>query len=113
MQKISVLLDNFARNAPDRFKVSRRIIVCIMAALLTPILLEFAALYSVQWREILGRGGDVQTPILDSVNDHLVAAKESFWASIEPYFEGFHWQPFVVLPIGGALIVLAIVVLKI
>jgi TRAP-type C4-dicarboxylate transport system permease small subunit len=113
MQKISVVLDNFARAAPDRSKLLRRIIVCIVAALLAPILLEFAALYSAQWREILGRGGEVHTPILDSVHDHLAAAKESFSASIEPYFEGFHWQPFVVLPVGGALIVLAIVVLKV
>jgi hypothetical protein len=113
MRKLSVVLDNFARARHYRSKLLRRIAVCIGVALLAPLLLEFAALYSAQWREILGRGGEVHTPILNSVHDHLAAAQESFWASIEPYFEGFHWQPFVVLPVGGALIALAIVVLKV
>jgi TRAP-type C4-dicarboxylate transport system permease small subunit len=113
VQKLSVSLEKVVRDAPGRSKLVRRIVVLIVAAAFAPILLEFAALYSAQWREIMGRGGEVRTPILDSVHDHLVATKESFWASIEPYFEDFHWQPFVVLPIGGALIVLAIIVLKI
>ncbi len=112
MYKHSLSVNAVMPGEPRRSKAPRKLWFAIIALLLAPIVVEGAAIWYGQWREALGRPGEVHAPILYAAWDHFQAASTSLWSTGEFWLSECSSQPTIVLPIAGVLLALGIALLK-
>jgi hypothetical protein len=112
MPKTSVPLPSGVPAAPRERRLRRTFWIGILAAGLAPILWEGAAICHSQWCEVIGYPREAHTPIVDTLHRHLGSTQESIRESIAIHLGDFQWDPKIVLPVGGLLIVLGMMMLK-
>ena len=99
---------------PDRprRKVLPIISIFVVAPLLVPIIMDVLALGYGQWCEMLGIPASVRTPTLDMIGERIGAIRDECWYHISSRFQRVPWNPRVVLPIAVAVMVVAMVMLR-
>jgi len=86
-------------------------LVAVGLALAVP-LGEGISLCISQWCEVMGKNNQVRTPVLDSVNDRVQSTHETVGMWMSEQFQRVPWDPGLVLPIAGVVMVLGILMLK-
>ena len=79
---------------------------------LGPLALEGGALCVANWKEFMGVSADVQTPVLDGVQDRLHDLSDIFWSEITPWFRSLPWDPKMVLPAAAVVMAMAMLMLR-
>ncbi len=99
---------------PDRPR--RRVLpiisIFVVAPLLAPVIMDVVALCYGQWCEMLGTPVDVRTPTLDAIGERVDAVREDLWYHVSSRFQRVPWNPRIVLPIAVAVMLLAMVMLR-
>ena len=99
---------------PDR-RAAKLLLMASMVLLglgLAPVVLETVSLCYAQWREVLDRPVDVRTPLLDSIQDQIETTRIDLWSTASSRFQRVPWNPKVVLAIGGVIMGIGIVMLR-
>jgi hypothetical protein len=112
MSKNSIMLAPDLRPQRPGTRLLPSAVICLLAALLVPLLMEGVVLCYSRWCEVLGTSVDVRTPVLDSIGDHLQDAREAVWNTVAPQFQKVPWNPKVVLPIAAVIMALAMMMLR-
>ncbi len=79
---------------------------------LVPLAVEAASICYSQWCEVLGRASDVRTPVIDSIGQGLLDARESLAESFGPTWHSAIRDPSIALPVCSVLIVAAMTMLR-
>jgi hypothetical protein len=104
--------------APDLTSDRRRskllpiALIVVLALLFAPLVLEAAALCYAQWCVILDKSTAVRTPLIDSIGERIEEVREDLWYRFSSRFQRVPWNPKVVLPIIGAVMALAMLMLR-
>jgi hypothetical protein len=97
---------------PRRSRLPHGFMIWILAAVLAPFLWEGAVICHSQWCEITGRPTEAHTPILNAIQQSFESAQASLQESMEYHFRDIHCDPATLLIIGGALVIMAMVMLR-
>ena len=100
--------------SPDRprRKALPIISLVVTAPLLVPIFFDAVALCYGQWREMLGTPIEVRTPTFDAIAERVATVREDLRYHVSSRFQRVPWNPRVVLPIAVAVMLLAMVMLR-
>lgn len=111
MRRVPIPLDHAGSGIVRRPSLLRCAAIVFASALLAPVLAEGGAICYAQWSEVFGKPLQVDTPILDSVQNHVHDAREALSGTVLPYFQKVPWDPKIVIPIGAGLMLMAMVLL--
>jgi hypothetical protein len=99
---------------PDRTrrKVLPIISIFVVAPMLVPILMDVVAIGYGQWCAMMDIPSAVRTPTLDAIGERVEAVREECWYHISSRFQRVPWNPRVVMPIAVAVMIVAMVMLR-
>jgi hypothetical protein len=112
MRKLAGQLGNEIEAEHHRSKWPAVVMVLILLLGLGPLALEGIALSVGTWKEFLGSGDTVKTPLLDGVQDSLKDMKDIFWSQVTPWFRSMSADPKMVLPAAAIVMVMAMLMLR-
>jgi hypothetical protein len=84
----------------------------ILLVAVGPLALEGGSLCVANWKEFMGVSSNVRTPVLDEIQERLHDLSDTFWLEITPWFRRLPWDPKVVLPTGGIVMAIAMLMLR-
>jgi hypothetical protein len=112
MSKNPIMLAPDIRPDRPRRKVLPIISIFVVAPLLAPIIMDAVALCYGRWCELLGTPAAVRTPTLDAISERIGTIREECWYHVSSRFQRVPWNPRIVLPVAVAVMVLAMVMLR-
>ena len=86
--------------------------VLILLLGLGPLALEGVTLLIGTWKEFLGVSCNVQTPLLDSLQDNLNDMNGEVTRHFRQWFNSMPWDPNMVLPVAAVVMVVAMLMLR-
>ncbi len=110
-KQVIVLAPNIHPDRPRR-KFLPILSLFVTVPLLAPIVLDAASLCYGQWCELLGSPVDIRTPTLDAISERVAEVREEVKYHISSRFHRVPWNPRVVLMIAFAVMLVAIIMLR-
>jgi hypothetical protein len=87
-------------------------LICLLAIIIVPIVVEGGALSYGQWCSITGRSNRVSTPILDTVSNAFHETRSVVEDVFSPSFARLFREPGVAIPVALVLIGIGMMLLK-
>jgi hypothetical protein len=112
MHKLPISIAHDIRPHRSGWSLVRKGAIVVLGIALAPLFSEGFSICYAQWSRVMGRNTEVETPMLNYLQEGLESGHHSFWETISPCFQRVPWSHRMVLAVGVIVVIIGMTMLR-